>query len=209
MYKRLRSGARAVVAGNPEGSEVYRRVASDKEQIVMPRAGNRLTERETELIRRWIEEGAKWEEHWAYTLPVKADVPAGAEHPVDYLVGKTLLSKGLFPAPAAAPTTLLRRVYLDLIGLPPPLKVVQTFARDPSEEAYQKIVDDLLQSPHFGERWAAWWLDLARYADSQGYQKDHIRRTIYLYRDWVIDAFNQGVPMYHITTRHPAAARLP
>lgn len=209
MYKPLRSGALAVVPGNAAESEVYRRVVSDKEQIVMPPAGNRLTERETELIRRWIEEGAKWEEHWAYTLPVKADIPAGAEHPVDYLVGQTLLSKGLFPAPAAAPTTLLRRVYLDLIGLPPPLKVVQTFARDPSEEAYQKIVDDLLQSPHFGERWAAWWLDLARYADSQGYQKDHIRRTIYLYRDWVIDAFNQSMPMDSFTIRQLAGDLLP
>ncbi len=209
MYKPLRSGALAVVPGDPEVSEMYLRVISDQAQKVMPPEGGQLSFEETELIRRWIEEGAKWEEHWAYVTPAKAQIPAGAEHPIDALVEQTLHAKGLSPAPAAAPHNILRRVYLDLIGLPPPLEVVRVFAQDPSEEAYQKIVDDLLQSPHFGERWATWWLDLARYADSQGYQKDHIRPTMYLYRDWVIEAFNQDMPLDSFTIRQLAGDLLP
>jgi hypothetical protein len=209
IYKPLRSGAMGVVPGKPAESEMYLRVISEKEATVMPPEGESLSGEETELIRRWIKEGAKWEEHWAYTVPTSPTLSDEVEHPVDYFVGKTLRSKGLSPAPAAAPTTLLRRVYLDLIGLPPPPDVAQRFAADPSEEAYQKIVDDLLQSPHFGERWATWWLDLARYADSQGYQKDHIRHTMYLYRDWVIDAFNQGMPMDSFTIRQLAGDLLP
>jgi len=209
MYDTLRSGLLAVVPGDAEHSEMYQRVISDREQLVMPPEGEPLTDVEKELIRRWIEAGAPWEEHWAYVLPVKADPPAGAAHPIDAFVGQTLLEKGLSPAPAAAPTTLLRRVYLDLIGLPPPPEVARAFAANPSEKAYEKVVDDLLASPHFGERWATWWLDLARYADSQGYQKDHLRHTIYLYRDWVIEAFNTGMPLDSFTIRQLAGDLLP
>ena len=209
MYDTLRSGLLAVVPGDAAHSEVYQRVITEREQLVMPPDGERLTREETELIRRWIEAGAPWEEHWAYVPPVKAEVPAGAEHPVDAFVHQTLRSQKLHPAPAAAPATLVRRLYLDLIGLPPPPEVIRAFSADPSEEAYQKIVDDLLVSSHFGERWAAWWLDLARYADSQGYQKDHIRPTMYLYRDWVIEAFNQGMPLDSFTIRQLAGDLLP
>jgi len=209
MYDTLRSGLLAVVPGDAAHSEMYQRVISDREQKVMPPEGERLTHEETELIRRWIEAGAPWEEHWAYVPPVKVEVPAGAAHPVDAFVDQALLSKGLSPAPAAAPTTLLRRVYLDLIGLPPPPEITRAFAENPSEEAYERVIDDLLKSPHFGERWATWWLDLARYADSQGYQKDHIRHTIYLYRDWVIEAFNTGMPLDSFTIRQLAGDLLP
>lgn len=209
MYDTLRSGLLAVVPGDPGKSQLYQRVISDQQAKVMPPDGEQLTGEETELIRRWIEQGAQWEEHWAYVPPVQAKVPGGAQHPVDAFVHQTLLSHDLSPAPAAAPTTLIRRLYLDLIGLPPPLEVTRKFNENPTEEAYRAIVDDLLASPHFGERWATFWLDLARYADSQGYQKDHIRPTIYLYRDWVIDAFNRDMPLDSFTIRQLAGDLLP
>ncbi|WP_157472003.1 PSD1 and planctomycete cytochrome C domain-containing protein [Neolewinella persica] len=209
MYAVLRSGKKAIIPGRPEESELYQRVISDKPGLVMPPDGEQLNEEETELIRRWIKEGAVWEEHWAYTLPEPPVIPEKADHPIDALVRERLPAHNLSPAPAAAPTTLIRRLYLDLIGLPPPLEVTRSFADNPSEEAYLTIVDDLLASPHFGERWATFWLDLARYADSQGYQKDHIRRTIYLYRDWVIDAFNRDMPIDSFTIRQLAGDLLP
>ncbi|WP_273443736.1 PSD1 and planctomycete cytochrome C domain-containing protein [Neolewinella agarilytica] len=209
MYKELRSEKMAVVPGKPEESEVYRRIISEREGLVMPPEGDRLNETEVELIRRWIAEGAAWEEHWAYVRPELPAIPAGAEHPVDAFVGKTLLAKGLSAAPAAAPTTLIRRLYLDLIGLPPSPEVSRAFADNPTEEAYQQVIDELLASEHFGERWASFWLDLARYADSQGYQKDHIRKTMFLYRDWVIEAFNQDMPIDSFTLRQLAGDLFP
>lgn len=209
MYATLRSGKKAIVPGNPQHSELYQRVISDKPAQVMPPDGEQLTEEETELLRRWIKEGATWEEHWAYVPPKQPTVPKAADHPVDAFVRNHLLAQNLSPAPAAAPTTLIRRLYLDMIGLPPPLEITRQFAANPSTEAYQAIVDDLLASPHFGERWAAFWLDLARYADSQGYQKDHIRPTMYLYRDWVIDAFNRDMPLDSFTIRQLAGDLLP
>jgi hypothetical protein len=209
IYAELRSGKKAIVPGSPQQSELYQRVTSDRPTQVMPPDGEQLTEKETELIRRWIKEGATWEEHWAFALPSQPAVPTGADHPIDAFVGNRLLAHNLSPAPAAAPTTLIRRLYLDVTGLPPPLEVTRSFATNPSTEAYQTIVDDLLASPHFGERWAAFWLDLARYADSQGYQKDHIRPTMYLYRDWVIDAFNRDMPLDSFTIRQLAGDLLP
>jgi hypothetical protein len=209
MYAELRSGKKAIVPGSPQQSELYRRVTSDRPAQVMPPDGEQLTEEETELIRRWIEEGATWEEHWAYSLPASAVVPTAADHPIDAFVRDQLPAHNLSPAPAAAPTTLIRRLYLDVTGLPPPIEVTRSFADNPSEEAYLAIVDDLLDSPHFGERWAVFWLDLARYADSQGYQKDHIRPTMYLYRDWVIDAFNRDMPLDSFTIRQLAGDLLP
>ena len=209
MYAVLRSDKKAIVPGDPQHSELYQRVTSGRQAEVMPPDGEHLTEEETELIRRWIEEGAVWEEHWAYALPQPPVIPGEATHPIDAFVRDRLPAHNLSPAPAAAPTTLIRRLYLDLTGLPPPLEVTRSFADNPSEEAYLAIVDDLLASPHFGERWATFWLDLARYADSQGYQKDHIRRTIYLYRDWVIDAFNRDMPLDSFTIRQLAGDLLP
>ncbi len=209
FYDTLRSGAVGIVPGDPDHSEIYLRVTADGAGKVMPPTGARLSERETDLIRQWIAAGAPWEEHWAYVPPVKAAPPEEGLHPIDAFVRAPLPALHLSPAPAAAPTTLLRRVYLDLIGLPPPLEVSRAFAAAPGKEAYEKIVDDLLASPHFGERWASFWLDLARYADSQGYQKDHLRPTMYLYRDWVIDAFNQDMPLDSFTIRQLAGDLLP
>ncbi|MEM9928383.1 MAG: PSD1 and planctomycete cytochrome C domain-containing protein [Bacteroidota bacterium] len=209
MYQELRSGEFGVVPTDPEHSEVYQRVITSNAGKVMPPEGPPLSADETELIRRWIEEGAVWEEHWAYIPPHKPSLPDTAIHPIDAFVQAALPAHQLSPAPAASPTTLIRRVYFDLIGLPPPLETAEAFAAHPSEAAYQDIVDDLLASPHFGERWASFWLDLARYADSQGFQKDHLRPTMYLYRDWVIDAFNQDMPLDSFTIRQLAGDLLP
>ncbi|MEO0732556.1 MAG: DUF1549 domain-containing protein, partial [Bacteroidota bacterium] len=211
LYRALRSGKKAIVPGDPTHSEVYQRVISDRAGLVMPPEGDPLTEAETEVIRRWIAEGAEWEEHWAYVLPAQPRVPGEdqASHPVDAFVWAKLSAHGLEPAVRAEPTTLLRRVYLDLIGLPPSPEAARAFAADPSAEAYAAVVDSLLASPHFGERWASVWLDLARYADSQGYQKDHLRRTMYLYRDWVIEAFNQDMPLDSFTLRQLAGDLFP
>jgi len=209
VYKELRSGKAAIVPGDPAHSEVYQRVITRNEGKVMPPEGEPLSAEEAELIRKWIEQGAGWEEHWAYVPPVRPEVSATAAHPIDGFVGKTLALKDLSAAPAAPPNVLLRRVYLDLIGLPPPPEVVTAFAENPGEEAYGQLVDGLLESPHFGERWATFWLDLARYADSQGYQKDHIRHTMFLYRDWVIEAFNRDMPIDSFTIRQLAGDLLP
>lgn len=209
LYKELRSGERAVVPGDPMHSAVYQRVISDKAGKVMPPEGDPLTVEAAELIRRWIAEGAQWEEHWAYVLPERPVLPPEASHPIDYFVRKRLAGTGLQPAPPADPSKLIRRLYLDLIGLPPPLEVSREFAANPSKQAYEKIVADLVASPHFGERWTSFWLDLARYADSQGFQKDHLRPTMYLYRDWVIEAFNQDMPLDSFTIRQLAGDLLP
>ncbi|MEL7159367.1 MAG: PSD1 and planctomycete cytochrome C domain-containing protein [Bacteroidota bacterium] len=211
LYGETRSGKTAVVPGDPLGSEMYQRVISDRAQLVMPPEGDPLSAEEAETIRRWIEQGAQWEEHWAYVLPARPQVPGKdrAKHPVDAFVQAKLTGLGLEPAERADPNTLLRRVYLDLIGLPPTPEATRAFAADPSEEAYLTVVDSLLASPHFGERWASFWLDLARYADSQGYQKDHLRRTMYLYRDWVIEAFNRDMPVDSFTLRQLAGDLFP
>lgn len=200
LYDTLKSGHLAVIAGDPAASEVYKRITTNRANLVMPPEGERLTEKETELIRRWIAEGAEWEEHWAYVPPSPALRPSDPDrHPIDVFVGERLEEMDLTPAETADPYTLLRRVYLDLTGLPPSPEAQEAFAADPSLSAYGTVVDSLLASPHFGEKWASFWLDLARYADSQGYQKDHLRRSMWMYRDWVIDAFNQDMPLDSFT----------
>jgi hypothetical protein len=186
-----KEGVRAVVPGSLAKSELWRRLTTDDAKDRMPPAktGKKLTPKQLEGIRRWIEGGAAWGEHWSFVPPVK---PAGANG-VDDFIRARLDAEGLSISPAADRVTLLRRLSLDLIGLPPAPAEVDAFTADTRPDAYERQVERLLASPHYGERWARHWLDAARYADSDGYEKDKIR-DVWFYRDWVINAFNRDLP---------------
>jgi mono/diheme cytochrome c family protein len=208
-------GGWIVVPGKPEESELFRRITHPDPSRRMPpsSSGKNLAEAHIELIRRWIEQGARWEEHWAFRTPSRPAVPQPGDqewvrNPIDSFVLQKLEAQGISPAPEADRYTLIRRVYLDLIGLPPSPEEVEAFLADPSPDAYERLVDRLLNSPAFGERWARLWLDLARYADTQGYEKDN-RRTIWRYRDWVIEAFNRDMPFDQFTIEQIAGDLLP
>ena len=197
------SGKMAIVPGEANESELIKRISSQDPDIVMPPEGNQLTSEEIQLFKDWINQGAERSAHWAYIAPEEVAIPSlhsdWVQHPVDAFVLEKLQQESLSPNEPASKATLLRRVYFDLIGLPPTLEQIEEYMNDNGEDAYTHLVDQLLASPHFGERWAALWLDLARYADSKGYQKDHIRKDIWRYRDWVIDAFNQDMPFDQFT----------
>ena len=195
-----RGGYAAFVPGKPGESEAFRRMTSDDPQERMPPADSakQLTAQQIDLVKRWIEQGADWSEHWAFIPPVRPSVPqiAGADwpaNPLDTFVLARLQREQLAPAPAADRTTLLRRLTLDLIGLPPAVDDVDEFLADDSPAAFEKQVDRLLASVHYGERWGRHWLDAARYADSDGFEKDK-QRQVWFYRDWVVDAFNRDLP---------------
>ena len=208
------SGIPAIVPGNSKKSEMVRRLTHSDPEMRMPLDRNPLTEKEIQLIADWIDQGAKWEEHWAYSLPDTTIQPPEAafaekvENGIDPFIFRKLEETGLQPSPKAEKELLLRRVYLDLTGLPPTLEDYKNFAGDDDPKAFEKVVDRLLQSPQFGEKWAAMWLDLARYADSKGYEKD-LHRNIWKYRDWVIDAFNQDMPFDQFTIEQLAGDLLP
>jgi hypothetical protein len=194
----------AVVPGEPEDSEVYSRIISDDEDIVMPPPGkgDPFSKEEAELIARWIREGANYSRHWAYVKPTRPGVPEGA-HPVDHFIERRLTKEGLKYSPEADRRTLARRVSLDLTGLPPSPEEVDAFVESKDPQAYDKYVDDLLARNSFGEHWARMWLDLARYADSAGYADD-VPRTIWLYRDYVIRSFNENKPFDQFTVEQLA-----
>ena len=207
------SGIPAIVPGNPSESELIRRIKHHDPEIRMPYEGEALSEIEIEQFTQWIREGAEWEDHWAYVAPQLPKVPRvknndWAQNEIDHFVLNRLEEAGLNGAAEADRTRLLRRVSLDLIGLPPSLEEVEHFVQDTDPDAYEKAVDRLLSSPHFGERWAAMWLDLARYADSKGYEKDPFR-SIWKYRDWVIQAFNEDMPFDQFTIEQLAGDQLP
>ena len=208
-------GRHAIVPGNPAGSEMLRRVTAAEESERMPpvRTGRKLTERQIELIRRWIEQGAKWQKHWALVPPARPALPktrntTWARNPIDSFVLERLEREGLAPSPEAEPTTLIRRVTLDLTGLPPTPSEVDAFLADTSPAAYEKVIDRLLASPRYGERMAASWLDAARYADTNGYQSDG-ERYMWRWRDWVIDAFNRNMRFDQFTIEQIAGDMLP
>ncbi len=186
-----------LVAGKPEQSELYLRIThGDPEERMPPRKFPKpLTSPQVNTIKKWIEQGAKWEDHWAYTAPIRPPVPKAGKDldPIDQFVLARLAPANLSPALATDPRTLVRRLHLDLIGLPPKPDVTEAFVTNPSTVAYTQLVDDLLASPHFGERLAVPWLDLVRYADSVGYQKDRLR-DCWLYRDYLIRSFNENKP---------------
>ncbi|MDF1753154.1 MAG: PSD1 and planctomycete cytochrome C domain-containing protein [Verrucomicrobiales bacterium] len=207
-------GYQAVVPHSLEDSELWLRVDLDESHpdLMPPRKSKRkLTAGQKDLLKRWIESGGKYEEHWAFVKPVKAEIAEGATSAVDYFVGKKLREKGLEASPAADPRTLIRRAYLDVIGLPPSPEEVDQFLaayqKNP-EAAFRTVVDTLLESPRFGERWARQWLDLARYADSNGFQADQLRDS-WAYRDWVIKALNDNMPYDRFTVEQLAGDLLP
>ena len=213
LYKQLKTGKKAVVPGNAAKSEIYQRVTNKDPQKVMPPEGEKLTEEETSLLKAWIDQGAKWETHWAYIPPEKPAVPNikgdWAKTDIDHFVFSKAAEKGLTPNEQAPATALARRLGLDLVGFGPDPESVADYLNDPSSKHYEQLVDSLLASPHFGEKWASFWLDLARYSDSQGFQKDHLRPTMWLYRDWVIHAFNQNMPIDRFTIAQLAGDLLP
>ncbi|MCA9133782.1 MAG: DUF1549 domain-containing protein, partial [Planctomycetales bacterium] len=203
-------GYAAIVPGKSEESELIARItASDSDELMPPADSHRkpLSPQSIELLRRWIDQGARWGRHWSFVPPRKADVPRG-EHPVDYFVRQRLASQSRQLAPAAQPHTLIRRLALDLTGLPPSAEQTESFLRQPSETAWKHSVDQLLNSPHYGERLAMWWLDGARYSDTDGFQQD-AERTNWPWRDWVVDAFNANMPFDQFTIEQFAGDLLP
>ncbi len=204
------SGQLAIVPMSAEASELVRRIESTdaSERMPPPDSGKVLSAEQQQLLRQWIESGADYQVHWSFVPPraVQPPLVPGVEHPIDRFVQARLAQQGLSPAPLAAAATLLRRVSLDLIGLPPTLAEIDAFeaaaAKDPAG-AYSATVERLLSSPHYGERWGRWWLDQARYADSNGYSID-APRQIWKYRDWVVDALNRDMPFDQFTVEQLA-----
>jgi hypothetical protein len=202
---RGRGRGAVIVPGEPAKSKLLARVGSDDETLVMPPAGvgKRLSAREVAVLKRWIEQGAEYATHWAYLKPVRPRIPAvrdpgWARNPIDRFILARLEKEGLRPTPPADRYAIARRLALDLAGLPPTLQDADEFIQDKRPGAYERLVDRLLASPAYGERWALVWLDLARYADSQGYANDP-ERTIWSYRDWVIRALNDNLPYDRFT----------
>ncbi|WP_291913891.1 DUF1553 domain-containing protein [Chitinophaga sp. CB10] len=202
-----KSGKPAIIPGHPERSEFIRRLTCKDPKERMPQKGEPLTQQEIQILTDWVKSGAEWGEHWAYVPPKAAPVP-DQDHAIDYFINEKLEAEGLKAAAPADKMTLLRRVSLDLTGLPPTPEMAKQFAADNSPKAYEQIVDKLLQSPQFGERWASMWLDLARYSDSKGYERDN-GRQIWRYRDWVIDAFNRDLPYDSFAIEQLAGDLLP
>lgn len=213
-----------LVPGKALESSLYLRLITEDDDERMPQKAPRLAPEQIELVRRWIDEGARWPDehagsevkgvgHWAYRAPTRPTLPAVRDkdwvrEPLDAFVLAALERNGLRPAPQADRATLLRRLSLDLTGLAPSLEELDAFERDQRPEAYARAVERLLASPHFGERFARPWLDMARYADTQGYEKD-ARRTQWPYRDWVVDAFNANLPFDQFTLQQLAGDLLP
>jgi hypothetical protein len=211
----LPSGARALVPGDATASALIERVtSSDPDQVMPPPSiGKPLSEAEVAALRQWIAEGANYAEHWAYVAPVRPPLPKVSrgdwpKNPIDYFILARLDREKLFPSPEADRATLLRRVSLDLTGLPPAVEDVDRFLADPREDAYEREVDRLLASQAYGERFATMWLDLARYGDSQGYIHDP-PRTIWRWRDWLIEALNQNLGYDRFTIEMLAGDLLP
>ena len=211
-----RKGTRAIVPGKPGQSEVWRRITTKDADDVMPpkKEGHPLTEPEIALLKKWIEQGAPYAEHWAFLKPQLPPLPAvknkqWPKNAVDRFILARLEKEGLKPAAPADRHTLIRRLSLDLTGLPPEPEAIEKFVNDHRPQAYEKLVDTLLASSAYGERWARVWLDLARYADSAGYGSDPLRLNIWPYRDWVINAFNRNVPYDRFTREQIAGDLLP
>ncbi len=208
------SGERAIVPGDVKASEILRRIASDDPDQRMPPKGDPLSAAAIERIKQWIAAGADWTLHWSYRPITRPDLPGVANtawprNEIDRFVLARLETAGIAPSPEADRYTLIKRLYLDLIGLPPEPAEVDAFVNDRSPHAYEQLVDRLLASQHFGERWGRHWLDKARYADSDGYEKDRPRPNAWRYRDWVIDAINADMPFDQFTIEQLAGDLLP
>ncbi len=215
---------KVILPGDAVGSSLIARVTSDDPEQVMPPDGERLTPEQVALLKAWIDAGAIWPDgvdgpkeqpdHWAYQ-PIRRFEPPTVQHndlvtnPVDAFVLARLESESIEPSPVADRYLLIKRLYYDLLGLPPEPEAVDVFVSDASPDAYEQLVDELLRSPHFGERWGRHWLDTARYADSDGYEKDNPRYNAWKYRDWVIDAVNSDMPFDQFTIEQLAGDLLP
>lgn len=204
-----------IVPGNTAKSHLIERITNEDVDERMPplESGHTLTPKQIDLLTRWIQEGAKWDSHWAYLAPTRPELPvvsktAWVKTPIDQFILARLDQEGLRPSPEADKPTLLRRVTYDLTGLPPTPAEVDAFVADRSPDAYEKRVDALLKSPHYGERMAVPWLDTARYADSHGYHIDSLRE-MWHWRDWVIDAFNRNMPYDEFTIEQLGGDLLP
>jgi hypothetical protein len=207
------SGNTAIVPGNLTASELIARITDPDQRMPPPESNLKLTTSEIELLKRWIREGAKWERHWAFIAPTNQPKPqVNQQHwpinEIDTFVLQELEANNLPPAPAASRQRWLRRVTFDLTGLPPTLAEIDQFENDRSENAFERVVDRLLNSPAYGERLATQWLDVARYGDTDGLFEDHAR-SIYPWRDWVVDAFNSNLPYNDFITWQIAGDLLP
>ncbi len=210
---RGRLGGPAVVAGNAAESRLFQRLVTGSSRLRMPRGGDPLTDEQIETVRLWIDQGAEWESHWAFIPPERPALPPVSDpewvrNPIDNFVLARLDAAGLEPSVEADRATLLRRATLDLTGLPPTPGELAAFLDDDSPDAYEKAVDRLLGSSRYGERMATEWLDAARYADTNGYQTDG-ERTMWRWRDWVIDAYNANMPFDRFTIEQLAGDMLP
>ena len=211
-------GGDAIVAGAAAKSELASRITSKNPDEVMPppKSGKKLTTAQIATLTRWIDQGAAWTAHWSFIPPARTPIPKGfqpvpggsARNPIDYFILARLTKAGLTPSREADRTTLIRRVSLDLTGLPPSPEEVDAFLKDTSADAYEKVVDRFLASPRYGERMAWRWLEAARYADTNGYQTD-AGRDMWRWRDWVIEAFNRNLPFDRFTIEQLAGDLLP
>jgi hypothetical protein len=213
--KKLEDGKVALVPGRADQSELIRRITTgDNDERMPPGVANRtLTKVQIDLLTRWVQQGAPYRMHWSFEKPQRPALPRISRldvtgNPIDLFIREKLKEAGLLPSPPADAYALIRRLSLDLRGLPPSMDEVDAFIRDKHPDSYERLVDRMLADPAFGERWARPWLDLARYADSKGYASDP-QRMIWLYRDWVIDAFNADVPFDEFTIEQIAGDLLP
>lgn len=211
------SGIPAIIKGKPNQSELIKRVLEHDPELRMPYNRQALSQEEIDVLKKWIKQGAKWGEHWAYVPLQAVNVPqnvkvfekqigSSAVHNIDRFVFQNLKAQRLQPSQEADPMQLLRRLSLDITGLPPSKDLADQWKA--GQITYEQMVDHLLASPTYGEKWASWWLDLARYADTKGYERDQ-SRTIWPYRDWVIKAFNQDMPFDQFTIEQLAGDLLP
>lgn len=214
-FKPAKSGDYAIVPGDLQKSQLIARITAKDEDDRMPPAktGKKLTPAQIDLLKRWIAEGATWQSHWAYEAPKRPALPTVKEknwpkNEIDQFILANLEKEGLKPSPEADKPTLIRRASLDLTGLPPTPEEIDSFLADKSPQSYEKVVDRLLASPRYGEHAARYWLDAARYADSHGYHIDS-ERSIWKYREWVINAYNKNMPFDEFTTEQLAGDLLP
>lgn len=219
-FAKTESGKHAIIPGDAAGSEMIKRLHEDDPELRMPYEKAKLSDEEIELLTRWIDQGAEWGDHWAYSLPEKVEVPSITaeasfspsttsdflKNGIDNFVLARLESEQIEPNPPAEKNIIARRLALDITGIPPSPELLKAFETD--DLSYETLVDSLFAQKTYGEKWATWWLDLARYADSKGYEKD-MGRSIWKYRDWVIDAFNKDMPYDQFTIEQLAGDMLP
>lgn len=208
------AGGLAVTPGQPEQSVLFQRITADSLLFRMPPKGDPLPPEEIALIKRWIEQGGEWEVHWGFRKPEQVDPPAvenesWIRNPIDRFILARLEGAGLEPAPPANRQTLIRRVYYDLIGLPPTPEQVERFVNNKDPLAYRKLVDRLLASPHYGEKWARHWLDVVRYAETNSFERDDAKPNAWRYRDYVIESFNEDKPYDRFIIEQLAGDELP